>query len=145
MPKSHRAALSGLENKVMRVVWQQGQATAELVRATLAESGDIKDSTVRTILRRLEQKGYVTHETEGRTYVYSPTVAQRNVAADAVRGIIQRLCNGSVEDLLLGMVDREMVSSDTLQQLAERIAATQKAAPSGDKKLPRPSKRSRKG
>ena len=62
-----------------------------------------------------------------------------------MRGIIQRLCNGSVEDLLLGMVDREVVSSDTLQQLAERIAATQKPAAGGDKKRPRPTKRSRKG
>ena len=91
MPKLGTASLSGLENKVMRIVWQQGQATAEAVRATLAESDQLKDSTVRTILRRLEQKGYVTHQTAGRSYVYSPTVAQRNVAADAVRGIIQRL------------------------------------------------------
>ena len=98
MPKPGRASLSGLENKVMRVVWRQGQATAEVVRAALVDSDDLKDSTVRTILRRLEQKGYVTHQTAGRTYVYSPTVAQRNVAADAVRGIIQRLCDGSVED-----------------------------------------------
>jgi BlaI family transcriptional regulator, penicillinase repressor len=147
MPKPGRASLSGLENKVMRVVWQQGQATAELVRASLAESGDIKDSTVRTILRRLEQKGYVSHETEGRTYVYRPTVAQRNVAADAVRGIIQRLCNGSVEDLLMGMVDRELVSSDTLQRLAERIAESQKTAAGdkSDKKRPGTSKHPRKG
>jgi len=144
MPKSGRASLSGLENKVMRVVWQQGQATAELVRAALAESDDLKDSTVRTILRRLEQKGYVTHETEGRTYVYSPTVAQRNVAADAVRGIVHRLCNGSVEDLLMGMVDREVVSSDTLQRLAERIAENQKTA-AGDKKRPGDKKGPRKG
>jgi predicted transcriptional regulator len=144
MPKPSRASLSGLENKVMRVVWQQDQATAEVVRAALADSDNLKDSTVRTILRRLEQKGYVTHQTEGRTYVYSPTVAQRNVAADAVRGIIQKLCNGSVEDLLMGMVDREVVSSDTLQQLAERIAENQKTGAS-DKKRPEDKKRQRKG
>jgi BlaI family transcriptional regulator, penicillinase repressor len=145
MAKPSRAALSGLENKVMRVIWQQGQATAEVVRAALATSDDLKDSTVRTILRRLEEKGYVTHQTEGRTFVYQPTVAQRNVAADAVRGIIQRLCNGSVEDLLLGMVDREVVSPDTLQQLADRIAASQKAPASSETKRPRTTKRSRKG
>ena len=144
MPKPGRASLSGLENKVMRVVWLQGQATAEAVRAALADSDELKDSTVRTILRRLEQKGYVAHQTEGRTYVYSPTVAQRNVAADAVRGIIQRLCNGSVEDLLLGMVDREVVSPDTLQKLAQRIAENQKTGASG-KKRPAGKKGSRKG
>lgn len=144
MPKAGRASLSELENKVMRVLWQQGQATAELVRAALTENDDLKDSTVRTILRRLEQKGYVTHQTEGRTYVYQPTVAQRNVAADAVRGIIQKLCNGSVEDLLVGLVDREVVSSDTLQRLAEQIAESQKSA-AGDKKRPRAPKHFKKG
>ena len=143
MPKSGTASLSGLENKVMRIVWRQGQATAEAVRAALAESDQLKDSTVRTILRRLEQKGYVTHQTAGRSYVYSPTVAQRSVAADAVRGIIQRLCNGSVEDLLMGMVDREVVSSATLQQLAERIAENQKTGTS-DKKRPGKKKRPRR-
>jgi predicted transcriptional regulator len=144
MPKPGRASLSGLENKVMRVVWLEGQTTAEMVRAALAESDNLKDSTIRTILRRLEQKGYVSHQTEGRTYVYRPAVAQRNVAADAVRGIIQKLCNGSVEDLLLGMVDREVVSSDTLQRLAERIAENQKTGPS-DKKRPGDKKGPRKG
>ena len=144
MSKPGRASLSELENKVMRIVWQQGQATAELVRAALADSDPLKDSTVRTILRRLEQKGYVSHQTEGRTYIYQPTVAQRNVAADAVRGIIHRLCNGSVEDLLMGMVDREMVSPDTLQQLAERIAENQKTGASA-KKRPAEKKRPKKG
>ncbi len=78
---------------------------------------------MRTRLRRLEEKGYVCHATEGRTYLYSPTVASQCVAADAVRGIIERFCNGSVEDLLVGMVDREVVSAAKLQDPAKRIAA----------------------
>ena len=143
MAQSQPAALSGLEHKVMQVVWRKGMGTAEAVRVALGDGNRFKDSTVRTILRRLEEKGYVTHQTVGRSYVYSPTVAQRNLAADAVRGIIQRLCNGSVEDLLLGMVDREVVSPDTLQQVAERIVEDQKTGASdkkrpGDKKGPRP-------
>ncbi len=93
----------------------------------------MKDSTVRTILRRLEEKGYVRHATEGRTYVYSPTVASRSVAADAVRGIMERFCNGSLEDLLVGMVDREVVSPAELQELAERIGAD-KRRQSGESK-----------
>ena len=77
---------------------------------------------MRTILRRLEAKGYVQHTKEGRTFTYSPIVASRNVAGDALRGIVERLCNGSVEDLLVGMVDREVVSPEKLRELAERIA-----------------------
>ncbi len=123
MAKKQKPALSELENKIMGLVWQHGEVTAEQVRNALESSSPIKDSTVRTILRRLEEKGYVQHVTEGRAYVYSPTVASQNVAADAVRGIIDRFCNGSVEDLLVGMVDSQVVSPDQLEQLARRIAA----------------------
>jgi BlaI family transcriptional regulator, penicillinase repressor len=126
MPKPAKPALSALENSVMRIVWKSGQVTAEFVRETLAATRPLKDSTVRTVLRRLEQKGYLAHTVEGRTYHYTSTVGQRNVAADAVRGIIQRLCNGSVEDLLLGMVDRELLSPDTLRDLAHRIEVSER-------------------
>ncbi len=131
MPRKKKPALSNLENKVMGIVWEHGQVTAELVRTELAEAQPMKDSTVRTILRRLEEKGYVRHTTEGRTYVYSPTVASQNVAADAVGGIIERFCNGSVEDLLVGMVDRNVVSPAELQELAKRIAADKGRQSSG--------------
>ena len=120
-----RPALSELENTVMSVVWRFGRATAEEVREELKATQPMKDSTVRTILRRLEEKGYADHEVEGRTYVYVPTGASRNVAADAVRGIIERFCGGSVEDLLIGMVDRDVVSSKKLEQLARRIASAE--------------------
>ena len=122
MSRKQKPALSDLENKVMGVVWEHGRVTADLVRTELEGSQPMKDSTVRTILRRLEEKGYVGHTTEGRTYLYSPTVASQNVAVDAVRGIIERFCNGSVENLLVGMVDREVVSAAKFQELAKRIA-----------------------
>ncbi|MEN6498193.1 MAG: BlaI/MecI/CopY family transcriptional regulator [Thermoguttaceae bacterium] len=123
MPRKQKPALSDLENKVMDIVWEHGRVTADRVRTELEENQSMKDSTVRTILRRLEEKGYVRHTTEGRTYLYSPTVASQSVAADAVRGIIERFCKGSVENLLVGLVDREVVSADKLQELAKRIAA----------------------
>ena len=66
MAKKQKPPLSELENKVMSVLWEHGRATAELVRTKWKTGQPVKDSTVRTILRRLEEKGYVTHETEGR-------------------------------------------------------------------------------
>jgi BlaI family penicillinase repressor len=122
MPRGGKPALSQLEHTVMVVIWKHGQATAESLRTTLGGVQPMKDSTVRTILRRLEAKGYVRHKTVGRTYVYSPAVAPHRVAADAVRRIIERFCQGSVENLLVGMVDREIVSPEKLRELAQRIA-----------------------
>ena len=137
MARKKKNPLSPLENKAMNVIWDRGSATAEDVRVSLealaAPKGSadkkqaIKDSTVRTVLRRLEEKGYVKHTVDGRTYVYSPKVASRSVATDAVRGIIDRFCDGSIEDLLVGMVDDELVSADTLKQLAAKIAKAEAA------------------
>ena len=121
MPRREKPSLSPLENSVMSIVWSHGQATAELVRKELEPRQSLKESTVRTILRRLEAKGYVRHATVGRTYVYSATSASRNVAADVVRSLIERFCNGSVEDLLIGMVNRDVVSPERLHELAQRI------------------------
>jgi len=128
MTRRERPRLGPLENAVMRTLWERGRATADEVRVTLAETQPLKDSTVRTVLRRLEEKGYLTHVTEGRTYVYAPRVESRGVAAAAVRGIIERFCDGSVEDLLVGMVDDEIVSPQKLRQLAERIGRAEASA-----------------
>ncbi len=123
MARQKKSVLSPLENRVMNVVWERRTITADDVRSTLSTpSQPMKDSTARTILRRLEEKGYVTHVVEGRTYVYSPRLESRNVATQAVRGIIEQFCSGSVEDLLVGMVNDEIVSSAKLKELAQRIS-----------------------
>jgi len=117
-----RKALSNLEYMVMDVLWDRGSATSEDVRASLAIRHFMKESTTRTILKRLEDKGYVRHRVEGRTNVYYGVEQQSNVAAKAVRHIIDRLCGGSVEQLLVGMVDNEVVDPRELTNLAQKIA-----------------------
>ncbi len=120
---SARKTLSDLEHKVMEAVWQRGSATAEEIRADLADRHPMKESTARTILKRLEEKGYVKHRVDGRTNVYTGLEAPQNVAARAVRGIIERFCGGSVEQLLVGMVANDVVDEQELQRLAKRIAS----------------------
>jgi len=117
-----RKTLSNLEQLVMGVLWERGEATAEEVRQTLAERHFMKESTARTILRRLEEKGYVEHRVEGRTNVYVGREAQDGVAAKAVRQIIDRLCGGSVEQLLVGLIDHEVIDRRELTSLARKIA-----------------------
>jgi BlaI family transcriptional regulator, penicillinase repressor len=117
-----RKSLSELEHQIMEVLWAQGPATSDQVRSALAAKRPLKDSTVRTILRRLQEKGYVRHKVEGRTFVYMGIEAPRNLAVRAVRQIIDRFCDGSVEQLLVGMVEDEMVNRRELQHLAQKIA-----------------------
>ena len=119
---SSRKPLSALEHLVMDFLWTGDSATSEQVREALAARHPMKESTVRTILKRLEEKGYVSHKVQGRTYVYRGMDAPQNIAAKAVRQIIERLCGGSVEALLVGMVNNEVVDERELQRLAQRIA-----------------------
>jgi BlaI family transcriptional regulator, penicillinase repressor len=126
--KSDKPRLSALENAVMQVVWSKARVTADDVRQALPRRQDLKDSTVRTILRRLEEKGYVEHDVDGRTYVYRPRVEPHNVATQQVRGIIDRFCRGSVENLLVGMVDDNLITPDALRELAERIDEAEAAS-----------------
>lgn len=113
----------------MDVVWSAGPGalTAEDVRQSLAKRRRFKESTVRTMLRRLEEKGYLTHTVQGRRFLYRPVDARQGVAAQAVRQVIARFCNGSVEQLLIGMVDNDVVDRDELERLAKRIASAKKA------------------
>ena len=120
-----RPALSALEHDVMRVVWRRGTATADEVCVALR--GGQKNATVRTILRRLEEKGYLTHEQEGRAFVYEATIAPGQAAAGAVRRIIERFCGGSVEALLVGLVDEKIVKPSELEALTRRVARAQRS------------------
>jgi BlaI family penicillinase repressor len=114
------ADLGDLEREVMNLVWQQAEITAEEVREKL--SRPLKESTVRTVLRRLSEKGYVKHAVENRTYLYRPAEARQMVAGRAVKKIVDWFCEGSVEELLAGMVDSKVIDKKELQALAEKIA-----------------------
>ena len=116
--------LGDLEREVMQLVWAHGPATAEDVRERLPRP--LKESTVRTVLRRLEEKRYVTHAVDGRTYVYRAAEARGQVAAKAVKRIVDWFCEGSVEEVLVGMVDASMLDREDLQKLADKIARSRK-------------------
>jgi BlaI family transcriptional regulator, penicillinase repressor len=119
--------LGELEREVMQLVWAHAPATAEQVRELLVDR-PLKESTVRTVLRRLEDKGYVTHTVEGRTFLFSAAEKRSAVAAKAVKRIMDWFCNGSLEEVLVGMVDEETIDAKQLQALSDRIAQAQDKA-----------------
>ena len=112
--------LGELEREVMQFVWSNGPVTAERVRENLSKP--LKESTVRTVLRRLEEKGYATHTVEGRTFLFSAAEQRSAVAAKAVKRIVDWFCNGSIEEILVGMVDQKTIDPEQLQALSEKIA-----------------------
>ena len=106
----------------MGYIWSHGSTTAEQCRGALLAKHAMKDSTVRTILRRLEEKGFLAHHIEGRTFVYRSVQPRQSTAARAVSHIIDRFCGGSVEQLLVGMVENDVLDSRELARLAQKIA-----------------------
>lgn len=113
--------LGEVEQAVMDYIWTHGPSSSEACREALASSRPMKDSTIRTVLRRLEEKGYLKHEIQGRTFIYRASDARQSVAVRAVKGIIDRFCGGSAEELVLGMVDSAVLSRKQLERLARSI------------------------
>ena len=118
--------LGELERQVLEFLWEHGPATGEAVRTAIGKDRALSDSTIRTVLRRLEAKQYVRHEMDGRQFLYSSAREPRRVAAEAVRNALKTFCRGSLEELLTGMVDHRVVDSSELRRLAEKIEAQEK-------------------
>jgi predicted transcriptional regulator len=105
----------------MSAVWGAGPSSVEAVHQAVMRKRKLKEATIRTLLRRLEQKGYLSHEVDGRAFIYRATEPARSLAARAVRQIVDRFCQGSVEELVCGMVDARVLSNAELDQLAEAV------------------------
>jgi BlaI family penicillinase repressor len=113
--------LTELQQAILNFIWSEGPATAEQVREALRAAHPLKDSSVRTLLRRLEARGYLSHQLTGNTFLYRADIPATGVAARAVRHIIERFCAGSVEQFLVGMVDENVISPREIERLARRV------------------------
>lgn len=119
----------------MQAVWAAGPCTVDAVHQAVARQRPLKEVTIRTVLRRLEQKGYVDHELAGRAFMYRAVEPSRSVAARAVRHILDRFCHGSVEELITGLVEADVLSESELEKLEATIKARARTrAAKSDKK-----------
>jgi BlaI family penicillinase repressor len=113
--------LTGLQRAIVDFISAKGPATADQVREGLLPKHPLKDSSVRTLLRRLEARGIVSHTTEGNVFVYRAEVASKRVAAHAVKRIIDAFWSGSAEQFLAGLVDEKVLSAAEIQRLARKV------------------------
>jgi BlaI family penicillinase repressor len=120
------ADLGDLEREVLRIVWRMGTATAEQVRNALQRP--LKESTVRTVLRRLEEKGYLAHSVEGRTFLFRAAQSRSRAAAKAVKRIADWFCEGSVAEVVSGLVDAKLLDKADLARIGEKIAAAKRGS-----------------
>lgn len=121
MARKRSPALTDAESRVMSVLWQRETATVGDVVAALAQERAVTYSTVQTILRILETKGYVTHEKVARAFVYRPAVDERQARQRALKHLVARLFNGSPSLLVLNVLEDEAIDRTELTRLKKLI------------------------
>jgi BlaI family transcriptional regulator, penicillinase repressor len=115
------ATLTPQELELMKIVWQKGQATVRDVYETLLEHRKIAYTTVMTMMRVLEKKGYVKTHRANRAFVYRPARPQRQVVRSMVREFVDRVFNGSAQPLLVHLVEDRRLSPEELEELERLI------------------------
>jgi BlaI family penicillinase repressor len=113
------APLGDLEHELLTILWAHEAMTALEIGGKVARK--LKDATIRTVLRRLEEKGYVTHTVESGTFIYRAAESPESAAASAVKGIVDRFCGGSIERVLAGLVDAALVDPRQLAAIAGKL------------------------
>src|SRR5919106_5084459 len=117
MPPKPSPALTDAEARVMAVLWRTPAASVADVVDALKETAAVSYSTVQTVLRILETKGYVTHEKVARAFVYHPVIDERQARKRALRHLVSRLFNGSPSLLVLNVLDDEDLDDDERTRL----------------------------
>ena len=113
-------SFTGRELDVMSVLWDAGPATVAEVRERIAD--DLAYTTVLTILRTLEQKGYVSHAEDGRAHRYKPLVKRETAGRTALRRLVEKVFDGSPELLMTQLVSDENLSDKELRRLRKLLA-----------------------
>ena len=113
--------LGRMQLRIVRVLWDRGEATAREITDALNESEPVAHSTVQTLLRTLEEKGAVGHEVRGRTFVFHPMVKEDGVRQSATRDVLERVFDGRVGDLVSYLLKNEKVSRGELDEIRELI------------------------
>lgn len=113
--------LGRLELQIMNVVWEKGKATVHDVKDVLGRGRKPAYSTILTMMRKLEAKGYLEHDVDDRTYIYRPTISQQAVRHGVLGDIVDRLFEGSPSLLLNSLVEQNRISENELKQIQKLI------------------------
>lgn len=128
MARKAKTTLTELELEFMKRIWENPPWTAQQIRKQLERSGcSLTESTVRTMLRILEQKRYLTHDVEGRTFLYRPRVEQAQATGSILSDVLNRAFGGSPLLLVRSLLNQEEVSDADLRQIKQLIAEAEEA------------------
>ncbi|MDR3689902.1 MAG: BlaI/MecI/CopY family transcriptional regulator [Fimbriimonas sp.] len=113
--------LGSVQLRIMRVLWDEGEATARRITDVLSEQSPIAHSTVQTLLRKLETKRAVAHEQQDRTFFFRALVAESEVTRSAAQDLLARVFQGSISGLVGHLLESEEVSPEEMQRLRQLV------------------------
>ena len=109
--------ISEAEFEVMKVIWDDHPVSTNEVVERLREKQDWSPKTIQTMLIRLEKKGAITHQKEGRVYVYSPLVEKERYLAEESHSFLERFYEGALGQMVASFVEQDMLSAEGVAQL----------------------------
>ena len=121
MPRPKSATMTDGELRLMRVLWEKGQATVGEVVDELKARPKTAYNTVLTLLRIMEKKGYVSHRKDGRAFIFSPIIDRAVASRSALQTLVNRFFDGSPRLLMLNLLEDAQLSPEAMKQLKERI------------------------
>lgn len=117
MARKRSPTLTEAEQRLMEILWDIGRATVSQVRDGLPKKAKPAFNTVQTLLRILEQKGYLRHEAAGHAFVYIPTIKRVDASRAAVKTLLARFFNNSAELLTVRLLEDEQLTPQELDRL----------------------------
>ena len=121
MARKESQTLTDAELRLMQIIWEKGASTVQTVVDALPKNTPLAYSTVLTMLRILEKKGYLKHYKEGRAFVYQPVVGRTEARKGALRHLMQRFFDNSPQLLLLNLMEDEGLDESELEELKQII------------------------
>ena len=109
--------LSQSQREIMEIVWDRGEVSAIEVRDILSKKRDLAKNTVRTLLDRMEEKGWLKHREDGRTYLYSAAQPREASIGQKVLEVVEHVCGGSPEELVTALLDYRGLSPQELKRI----------------------------
>ena len=125
--------LGNVQFEFMKIIWRKREATVRDVYEEMLKRRKISYSTVLTMMRDLETKGLLTHESVNRTYIYKPVCTRREISGGIIRDIMSRIFDGSAEALVSRLLDDEGISSEELAHIKDVIARKEQELDEGMK------------
>ena len=121
-PRGELPELTPAQGEIMEIIWDRGEVSASEVRRILSLTRKVARNTVRTLLERMEEKGWITHREEGRTFLYAAAQPRAATIGQKVREVIETVCGGSAEALVTALLDYRGLDAGELARIRRMLA-----------------------